>query len=106
MYLILCDECMHGSTRTSFPVNKPEYIQYGMLKWKLAPKVPSVLYGQKLRPIKPSGVPDLKPKAMKNPPSKRLKYSTTNITVNHSPLSNIENLNNSIKRGSLFNTEI
>jgi hypothetical protein len=65
-----------------------------------------MLYGQKLRPIKPAGVPDLKPRAMKTPPSKILKFSTTNITVNHSPLSNIENLNSSIKRGSLFNTEI
>jgi hypothetical protein len=87
-------------------MNKPKYIQYGMLKWKLAPKVPSVFYRRKLRPIKPAGVPNLKPKAMKTPPSKRLKFSTTNITVNHSPLSNIENLNNSIKIDSLFNTEI
>jgi hypothetical protein len=43
---------------------------------------------------------------MKTLPSKMLKSSTTNIAVNHSPLSNIENLNNSIKRGSLSNTEI
>jgi hypothetical protein len=64
MYLILCDECMCGSTWTSFPEDKPEYIQYGTLKLKLAPKAPSVLYGQKLKPIKPAGVPDLKPKAM------------------------------------------
>jgi hypothetical protein len=54
LYPILCDECMHGSTWTSFPANKPKYIQYGRLKWKLAPKVPSMLYGQKLRPIKPA----------------------------------------------------
>jgi hypothetical protein len=106
MYLVLCDECMHGSTWTSFPANKTEYIQHGTVKWKLAPKAPSMLDGQRIRPIKPAGVPNLKAKAMKTPPSKRLKFNTTSIAINRSPLSNIENLNNLIKRGSLFNTEI
>jgi hypothetical protein len=55
MYLVLCKKCMHGSTWTSFPVNDPKYIKYGMRNWKLAPTAPSALYGQKLRPIKPAG---------------------------------------------------
>jgi hypothetical protein len=104
MYLVLCNECMHGSTWTSCPVTDPEYIKYGMLNWKLALNAPRVLHGQKLRPIKPAGVPpDLKTKAKKTPPNKKLKFST-NTAVKHSPLSNIEN--QPTKTGSLFNTQI
>jgi hypothetical protein len=54
-----CISSSAARTWTSFP-DKPEYIQYGTLKWKLATKAPRVLYGQKLRPIKPAGVPNLK----------------------------------------------
>jgi hypothetical protein len=103
MYLVLCNEYMHISTWMSFPVNDPKYKKYGMLKWKLALNAPNALHGQKLRPIKPAGVPDLKPKAMKTPPNKRLKFST-DTAVKCSPLSNIEN--NLTKIGSLFNTKI
>jgi hypothetical protein len=86
MYLVLCDECIHSSTWTSFPMSDPKYIKYGMLKWKLAQNAPHVLHGQKLRPIKPTGIPDLKLKAIKTPPNKRLKFSTnTAVKCSSSP---------------------
>jgi hypothetical protein len=76
MYLILCNECILGSTWTSFPANDPDYIKYGTLKRKLALNEPTALHGQKLRPIKSTGVHDLKLKALKTPPIKRLRFST------------------------------
>jgi hypothetical protein len=85
MYLVLCCECMHGSAWMLFPVNRPHFIRYGTLAWKLAPT--AVLHGQKLRPIKPAGVLDLKPEANETLPDKRRKLSTTD----RSPLSCIEN---------------
>jgi hypothetical protein len=73
MYLTFCEECMHTSTWTSFPVTHPDYIEYGTLKWKLALKEPRTLHGQKPRPIIAAGVAplDKKPEAKKTPPSKR-----------------------------------
>jgi hypothetical protein len=84
MYLVLCSECMHSTTWTSFPVTKPKLIQFGTMDWKLAPTAPCVLYGQKPRPIKPAGV---KPEPKKTPPNE-------DPTVPRSPLSNLtHNLN-------------
>jgi hypothetical protein len=87
MYLVLCSECMYGGAWTSFPTNEPHFIKYGTLAWKLAPKAPSILQGQKLRPIKPAGVQDLKPEAKETSPDKRRKFSSSD----RSPLSCIEN---------------
>jgi hypothetical protein len=87
MYLVLCSECMYGGAWTSFPTNEPHFIKYGTLAWKLAPKAPSILQGQKLRPIKPAGVQDLKPEAKETSPDKRRKVSSSD----RSPLSCIEN---------------
>jgi hypothetical protein len=72
MYLILWDECMYAGPWTSFTVSAPKYIKYGMLKWKLAQSEPRAgrVRGEKLRPIKPAGVPGLKPKAKKTLPKK------------------------------------
>jgi hypothetical protein len=91
MYLVLCSECMHGTTWTSFPATSPELIQYGTMSWKLAPTAPCVLHGQKLRPIKPAGVKGLKPKPKKTPPNKGpLKHEDNeDPTATRSPLSNM-----------------
>jgi hypothetical protein len=98
MYITLCEECMHTSTWTSFPVTRPDYIEYGTLKWKLAQKEPGALQGQRLRPIIANGVTplDRKPETKKTPPSKRPKLNTEDSTVMRSPLSNIENNLNQI----------
>jgi hypothetical protein len=84
---------MHGSTWTSFPVTDPKSIKYGMLNWKLAlnSPIPVALHGQRLRPInKAVGLSNLKPRARKSPPNKRLKVNNTDLAVKCSPLSNIE----------------
>jgi hypothetical protein len=108
VYLILCNECMYTGPWTSFPVSAPEYIRYGTLEWKLAQSKPRAgqTQGKRLRPIKPAGVPDLKPKSKKTPPNKRPKYATNDwlrvkTPAKCSPLSNIEN--NMKEIGSLFN---
>jgi hypothetical protein len=84
MYLVLCSECMHSGAWTSFPVSSPQFIRYGTLQWKIAPKAPSVLQGQRLRPVKPAGV---EPEPREKSTEKRRKFSTTD----RSPLSRIEN---------------
>jgi hypothetical protein len=107
MYLTLCKECMYASPWTSFPVSAPQYIKYGTLKWKLAQSERAAqVHGERLRIVKPAGVPDLKPKTKKTLPNKRLKYDTEDWSrpknpVARSPLSNLEN--NLKKIGSLFN---
>jgi hypothetical protein len=87
MYLLLCSECMHSGTWTSFPVSSPQFIRYGTLQWKIAPKAPSVLHGQRLRPIKPAGVLNFEPEPRENSTEKRHKFSTTDLSL----LSRIEN---------------
>jgi hypothetical protein len=104
MYLVLCSKCMHSGTWTLFPVSSPQFIRYGTLQWKIAPKAPSMLHGQRLRPIKPAGVLDFEPKPKENSTEKRRKFSTTD----RSPLSRIENkpvkTDSNQERLILFNT--
>ena len=94
-YLTLCEECVHSNNWTSFPVSEPSFIKYGTLSWKLALDAPNALHGQKLRPIKATGV-----EAKETPRNKRLKETT----VERSPLSNTTC--NLPKMGTLFNTQI
>jgi hypothetical protein len=95
---------MHGGAWTWFPVNRPHFIKYGTLAWKVAPKAPSVLHGQKLRPIKPAGVLDLKPEAKETSPDKRRKFSTTDRSPTYPALKTSLSQPIPTKRGSLFNT--